>query len=227
MPDPDPAPLPDDLPHDQPLDQPDDLLEALRARWPLTGADALCEELLAAWDRPGYHDLRHLAEVLARLEELAAAEVVPPREEVLLAAWFHDAVYDGERDAEERSAAWAERSLPAYVGEAVAAEVARLVRMTETHDPSPDDPAACALSDADLAVLAAPAGRYAAYVAGVREEYAHLDEDTFRHGRAQVLDSLAERPALFRTDHARTRWEAAARANLAAELTDLRGAAAG
>lgn len=204
-----------------------DLAEQLRSRWPLTGAEDLREELLAAWDRPGYHDLRHLAEVLARVEELASAGVGFGREQVLLAAWFHDAVYDGERDAEERSAAWAERSLPSYVGEAAAAEVARLVRMTETHDPAPEDPGACVLSDADLAVLASSEGRYAAYVAGVREEYAHLDEQTFRRGRAQVLASLAERPALFRTDHARDRWEAAARANLAAELTALQGVEVG
>lgn len=231
MPDPDRS-----VPRDDTSDDPDalvppgsDLIQLLRSRWPLAGAEDLREELLAAWDRPGYHDLRHLAEVLARVEELAAAEVGFGREQVLLAAWFHDAVYDGERDAEERSAAWAEQSLPSYVGEAAAAEVARLVRMTETHDPAPDDPGGCVLSDADLAVLAAGQDRYAAYVAGVREEYAHLDEETFRRGRAQVLASLAERSALFRTDHARDRWEAAARANLAAELAALGdvGAAAG
>lgn len=231
MPDPDRS-----VPRDDTSDDPDalvppgsDLIQLLRSRWPLAGAEDLREELLAAWDRPGYHDLRHLAEVLARIEELAAAGVGFGREQVLLAAWFHDAVYDGERDAEERSAAWAEQSLPSYVGEAAAAEVARLVRMTETHDPAPDDPEGCVLSDADLAVLAAGQDRYAAYVAGVREEYAHLDEETFRRGRAQVLASLAERSALFRTDHARDRWEAAARANLAAELAALGdvGAAAG
>ena len=83
------------------------------------------------------------------------------------------------------------------------------------------------LSDADLAVLAAPPDRYASYVAGVREEYAHLDEETFRRGRAQVLASFAERPALFSTDHARDRWEAAARANLASELAGLGGVVAG
>ena len=231
MPDPDRS-----VPRDDTSDDPDalvppgsDLIQLLRSRWPLAGAEDLREELLAAWDRPGYHDLRHLAEVLARIEELAAAGGGFGREQVLLAAWFHDAVYDGERDAEERSAAWAEQSLPSYVGEAAAAEVARLVRMTETHDPAPDDPGGCVLSDADLAVLAAGQDRYAAYVAGVREEYAHLDEETFRRGRAQVLASLAERSALFRTDHARDRWEAAARANLAAELAALGdvGAAAG
>ena len=193
-----------------------------RPHWPLEAAHPLREELVAAWDRPGYHDLVHLTEVLDRLAELAAAGVAFPRVPVLLAAWFHDAVYDGERDAEERSATWAERSLPAYVGEATAAEVARLVRMTESHAPDDDDPAGCALSDADLAILAAPSERYAAYVAAVREEYAHLDDDTFRLGRTQVLESLAAKPTLFHTAHARAHWEAPARANLSAELAGLR-----
>ena len=194
----------------------------LRDHWPLEGAEALREELVAAWDRPGYHDLVHLEEVLARLAELAGT-VDFPRVPVLLAAWFHDAVYDGERDAEERSAAWAERALPPYVGEATAAEVARLVRMTESHAPDPADVAGCVLSDADLAILAAPAERYAAYVAAVRQEYAHLDDATFRLGRAQVLESLAAKPTLFHTAHAREHWEAPARANLSQELASLRG----
>ena len=70
----------------------------------------------------GYHDLRHLAEVCARLEELAAGGAAYDRDAVLLAAWFHDAVYDGERDAEERSAAWAEDALtrPACPADVVA-----------------------------------------------------------------------------------------------------------
>ena len=94
--------------------------------------------------------------------------------------------------------------------------------MTETHEPAEDDVAGCALSDADLAILAAPATRYAAYVRSVREEYAHLDEDAFALGRAQVLEHLAEKPTLFHTEPARAAWESAARANLASELGDLR-----
>jgi predicted metal-dependent HD superfamily phosphohydrolase len=189
--------------------------------WPLEGAASLRAELVAAWDRPGYHDLVHLGEVLDRLAELGGA-VDYPRVPVLLAAWFHDAVYDGERDAEERSAVWAEQVLPAYVDQATATEVARLVRVTETHDPADDDVSGCVLSDADLAILAAPAGRYAAYTAAVRQEYAHLDDATFRRGRAQVLESLAAKPTLFHTAHARAHWEAPARANLSAELAVLR-----
>ena len=76
---------------------------------------------------------------------------------MLLAAWFHDAIYDGERDAEERSATWAEDALPAHADPATVAETARLVRLTETHRPADDDANGCALSDADLGILAAPA----------------------------------------------------------------------
>ncbi len=49
--------------------------------------------------------------MLGRLEELAGAGVDFDLVPVRLAAWFHDGIYDGERDAEERSATWAETVL--------------------------------------------------------------------------------------------------------------------
>lgn len=193
----------------------------LPERWPLPDAPELRDDLLAAYGDPvrSYHDQRHLVEVLDRLDELADAATA--RLPVQLAAWFHDAVYDGERDAEERSASWAERALEGLVADDVRAEVARLVRMTETHQPADDDANGCALSDADLAILAAPPRRYEEYVAAVRLEYPHLDDETFRAGRAQVLESLADKPHLFHTPHARERWEEIARANLERELVLL------
>ncbi len=96
--------------------------------------------------------------------------------------------------------------------------MARLVRLTATHRPADDDANGCALSDADLAILAAPAERYAAYVADVRREYAAVPDDAFRAGRAAILRDLLAKPHLFHTAHAREHWEAAARANLAREL---------
>ncbi|HWJ68050.1 MAG TPA: hypothetical protein VNT31_15355 [Nocardioides sp.] len=191
--------------------------------WPLTGADELRAELLAAHADPGrgHHGTRHLADVLARLDELAAAGTRFDRVPVQLAAWFHDAVYDGERDAEERSAAWAEHALAELVDAATVAEVARLVRLTEHHRPEPGDANGSALSDADLSILAAPAERYAEYVAAVRKEYAHLPDDVFDEGRASVLRDLAAKPVLFNTDHGAAAWEARARVNLARELEQL------
>jgi predicted metal-dependent HD superfamily phosphohydrolase len=195
----------------------------LPQHWPLPQAAPLRDELAAAYADPSrhYHDTRHLTEVLARLDELAAAGTRFEVEPVRLAAWFHDAVYDGERDAEERSAAWAEDALAELCPAALAAEVARLVRLTETHTPAPDDHNGCALSDADLAILAAPAARYHEYAAAVRAEYAHITDAEFRLGRAEVLRGLLAKPTLFHTDYARAQWERPARANLERELAAL------
>ena len=121
---------------------------SLADRWPLPDQTDLRDELLAAWDRPGYHNLLHLTEVLDRLDQLSEAGVEGDRTTVALAAWFHDAVYAGGPDDEERSAQWAERALPP----AYAEEVSRLVRMTEHHRPAQDDASGCALSDADEAL---------------------------------------------------------------------------
>ena len=189
--------------------------EGLPQRWPLPDRVEVRDALLAAYGSEGrsYHDQRHLEEVLDRLAELGCDEVV-----VLLAAWFHDAVYDGRPGDEQRSAQWAERALPPEL----AGEVARLVRVTEDHDPADEDLAGQLLCDADLAVLASSPDRYAAYAADVREEYAHVSDRDFVAGRGAILEELLARPSLFRTDTARRLWEETARANVAAELERLR-----
>jgi predicted metal-dependent HD superfamily phosphohydrolase len=189
-------------------------------RWPLADRYDVRDELAAAYadqDR-GYHDTLHLTEVLDRLDELTGAGVSFDATVAALAAWFHDAIYDGERDAEERSAVWAEEAL---TGTAYAGEVARLVRLTETHDPGPDDLAGRALCDADLAILAAPRDRYDAYLAGVRRDYAHISDADFATGRAAVLHDLAGRDQLFHTAYGREHWEPMARANLERERGGL------
>jgi predicted metal-dependent HD superfamily phosphohydrolase len=189
-------------------------------RWPLADRHDVRDEHAAAYADPGrgYHDTLHLTEVLDRLDELTGAGVSFDATLAALAAWFHDAVYDGERDAEERSAVWAEEALS---GTAYAEEVARLVRLTETHDPGPDDLAGQALCDADLAILAAPRARYDDYVAGVRRDHAHISDADFVAGRAAVLHDLAGRDRLFHTAYGREHWEPAARANLERERSSL------
>jgi len=188
--------------------------------WPLSGYDEVRGMLLAAYADPGrgYHDLRHLAEVLEHVEELLAGGQPADRDAVLLAAWFHDAVYRGDGQDEERSAALAEEQLAGYPR---VAEVARLVRLTATHRPEDGDADGQVLCDADLAILAAGPERYREYVAGVRREYPHVSEPDFAAGRAAVLRGLLAKPTLFHTQAARERWEERARANVARELEQL------
>lgn len=180
--------------------------------------------LLGRWAEPHrrYHDLVHLAAVLDGIDLLAdhAADVHAVR----LAAWYHDAVYQGTPADEEQSARLAESDLSTLgLPGGLIAEVARLVRLTARHDPAPGDRNGETLCDADLAVLAGDAGAYRRYTAAIRAEFAHVPDDQFRAGRATILIQLLALPSLFSTPAGRQRWEAAARANLEAELRELTG----
>ncbi|MFD4611122.1 MULTISPECIES: hypothetical protein [unclassified Streptomyces] len=209
-------------------------LDALRFRWtralegargPGGGPDPVpyADNLLARWQEPQrhYHTVTHLAAVLDRVDVLERHADDP--DAVRLAAWFHDAVYLPERsENEERSARLAERALPeAGVPAERTTEVARLVRLTVTHDPADDDRDGQVLCDADLAILAASPSAYAAYAAGVREEYHFVPNDAFREGRASVLRQLLALPRLFRTPYGAEHWEATARYNVTSELEML------
>jgi len=211
------------------MDLLDGWVRACHARGATGDVAPVGARLLAAYGAPErvYHDVRHLQEVLTGIDELAAAAADPDL--VRLAGWFHDAVYTvdaeaGHDTAEEASAALAERDLAAIaVPAGDRQEVARLVRLTATHAPQDGDSNGAVLCDADLAVLARDADGYAAYAAGVRREYAAVPEPAFRAGRAAILRALMAAPTLFRTEPAQQRWEARARANVAAELAALDG----
>jgi predicted metal-dependent HD superfamily phosphohydrolase len=172
-----------------------------------------------------YHDQRHIDTVLARVDELVAAEDLSDDQRAVLrlAAWFHDAVYDTTSgDNEELSAQLAEQTLLALeAGPGVADEVGRLVRLTAGHVVEADDVAGAVLCDADLSILAARPDRYDAYRRQVRAEYQHVPDDAFRTGRAAVLRRLLARDPLYATVAARARGEQAARANLEHELATL------
>ena len=196
------------------------LVHPLLMRWDalLPGARPVGAELLNRWGEPHrrYHDRRHLLAVLEAVELLSAGPAPRP---VLLAAWFHDAVYRGAADDEERSAALAANLLAeAGCPGAEIREVARLVRLTAGHRPGPGDTAGGLLCDADLSVLGRSPEAYRRYVADVRREYPHLDDAAFAAGRRRVVQRLLDLEPLFSTAAARSRWEEQARSNLRAEL---------
>jgi predicted metal-dependent HD superfamily phosphohydrolase len=146
---------------------------------------------------------------------------------VRLAAWYHDIAYEPERtDNEQVSAARARAGLRGLVPDARIDEVERLVLLTAGHDPAPDDVNGAVLCDADLAVLAGPPDAYATYASAIREEYGHLSDAEFTHGRIAVLERLLALSTLYRTPEAARQWADRAAANLTAELTLLRARAA-
>ncbi|WP_248763768.1 DUF4031 domain-containing protein [Pseudarthrobacter sp. SSS035] len=191
-------------------------------RWEtiMPGHDALFLDLLDRWseDHRRYHGCTHLLAVLEAMD-LLTDPADPPRT-VLLAAWFHDAVYRGVAglDEEESARLAEERLTDAGLPAAQVEEVARLVRLTSDHRPEPGDDDGALLCDADLSVLGGEPEPYARYVAAVREDYAHIGDADFAAGRAAVVRHLLELDPLFHSDRARELWLEAARRNLRGEL---------
>jgi predicted metal-dependent HD superfamily phosphohydrolase len=191
-------------------------------RWEaiMPGHDALFLDLLDRWseDHRRYHGCTHLLAVLEALD-LLADPADPPRT-VLLAAWFHDAVYRGiaGQDEEESARLAEERLADAGLPASDVEEVARLVRLTSDHRPESGDDDGALLCDADLSVLGGEPEPYARYVAAVREDYAHIGDADFAAGRAAVVRHLLELDPLFHSDRARELWLDAARRNLQGEL---------
>jgi predicted metal-dependent HD superfamily phosphohydrolase len=182
----------------------DDQKSELLARWDTTlpRQQELGENLIIRYNEPHrrYHTTKHLLHVLTMIDELADDHDIFL---VRLAAWFHDAVYAIRVGLEQEDLN----------------QIARLVRLTETHLPGPRDPEGELLCDADLAILASDPADYAAYVAAVRQEYAQVPEDQFLAGRLALLTELADRE-IFRTAKGR-QLTGAAQTNLNAEINTL------
>jgi len=195
---------------------------ALQYRWDtlLPHHGALGAELLARWNEPHrhYHSTTHLLAVLEALDLLGEGTV--PRA-VSLAAWFHDAVYAGAPGDEQASADLAQSSLNGAIAPAELEEVLRLILLTASHDPAPEDDGGTLLCDADLAILGAPPQEYARYVAGIRADYTHVDDADFNRGRSAVLRQLTALEPLFHTPQGRRLWAAQAKINMGAELAQL------
>ena len=184
--------------------------------------DAIGAQLHAAYasSHRHYHDLRHLCDVLGRVDQLhdEADDAVV----VKLAAWFHDAVYEGKPDDEAHSANLARRALTQLALPASTVdEVVRLVLLTASHEVEFGDRNGAVLCDADLAILAAEPTRYAQYAAGVRREWSHLDDATFCAGRREVLQRLLNARRLFTTNLGAASWEQQARINIDNELQSM------
>lgn len=187
------------------------------------------ERLLGRYREPHrrYHTTEHVVWVVRHVNQIASTDIdgnVPDDlPAVLLAALYHDAVYDptATKAGNEIASAALAGACAASFGwsDERSSHVERLVFATADH--SVFDVDSAVLIDADLAVLGGEPGVYAAYVRGVRDEYAHVPNDTWRSGRAAVLEGFLQRDAIFTTPFMHAQREARARANLTAELTTL------
>jgi predicted metal-dependent HD superfamily phosphohydrolase len=174
-----------------------------------------------------YHTLAHVQECLADLDAIRAAEPSLLREgrwaAVEVALWFHDAIYaPGAADNEDRSAALLEAAARHRLRPPTVAEIRRLILGTKAHAPT-RDAALRVLLDCDLAPLGRRRGTFRRDSEAIRLEQGASADDRYRAARRAGLEAWSRRSMLFQLRFMRRRYEAQARANLAAAIEQGEG----
>jgi predicted metal-dependent HD superfamily phosphohydrolase len=195
----------------------DDLADRLSFDCPRS----LLARLRARYQEPHrrYHTWAHvLACVDARHRITQAA--MP---DVDLALLFHDAIYEPfATDNEAKSAALlVEEGRRAWLDDRTLVRAAALVRATKHDGGAPETLEGCIVVDSDLSILGSDPETFDRYEAGVREEYAAIDDGVFASGRGRILRPLLARPSIFWTAPGQSLWEGRAQANLRASLAKL------
>jgi predicted metal-dependent HD superfamily phosphohydrolase len=141
-----------------------------------------------------------------------------------LALWYHDAVYEPQKhDCEERSAELLSEDAASMISRDRALAAAACIRATAyLADVEPSGPAAELVVDVDRSILGRDPIRFMEFEYGVAEEYASTPSTRYFLERGRFLAALLASPSVFHTSCFRERFEARARANLAALLSSRR-----
>ena len=163
-----------------------------------------------------YHNAEHIADCLREFNTLNHPE---SRNEIELALWLHDVIYDPTKsDNEEQSAGFtAGLNLPSNFTETVQSLV-----LATRHNAVPTDTASQIVVDIDLAILGQPRERFWRYETQIRQEYSFVPEPIFRSKRAEILEAFLKRDRIYQTHTLHNRYEKKARENLAESIRRLR-----
>lgn len=205
-------------------------VKAIGATQPPEAIGSAGELLIERWSTPDrrFHNLRHLIDMLARVDELAEESHDP--DIMRVACWYHGCVFSSDVEEvirgnggedETASAAFAEADLRHLgVPMETVKRVCSLIVNLKRHMLADDDIDAQALIDADLGILAVDPQTYTEYVRLLREEYSHIPVGEYLSGRLTIVSRLLDRDHLFHSPLGQ-RWEHPARENLAAEQRRL------
>jgi predicted metal-dependent HD superfamily phosphohydrolase len=192
----------------------------------IVDAAALFAELNVAYSEPQrhYHNASHIVDCLRQLDT-ARGEAESP-DEIEVALWFHDAIYDPQaKENEARSAAWAVEAMEAAgIAPNAIERVAEMILATR-HDVEPQTRDGELMLDIDLSILGREPEEFAVYERAIREEYSWVPIEQYHSARTAILERFFARPAIYRTAKFRMQFEFQARRNLEQSIAMLRGEA--
>jgi predicted metal-dependent HD superfamily phosphohydrolase len=194
--------------------------------WKAAGADRPADHqfqsLVKYYSEPHrkYHTIQHIMECLDIFEKVA--DLADHPEEVEIALWFHDVVYNTDRNTNEHDSA--SRAYLAALSHGLLPEQAQRIHnlvMATKHDSTPTTTDAKLIVDVDLAILGTNPERYDEYESQVREEYSWVPDDVFWTKRKEVLKAFADREFIYDTPQFRVSFEKQARENIARSLLHI------
>lgn len=179
-------------------------------------------ELIAAHAQPhrAYHTLDHIAACLRHLD-IVQHNLRNP-EEVEMALWFHDAVYDpfsasNEEDSAEWAADWLQdrgAAKPVFI------RIADHILATKSHH-TPESLDGQYMLDIDLSILGTSPAIYDEFEVNIRREYKRVPAFIFRKKRKAILEGFLARDQIYATPYFHEKLETAARVNLLRAVSQL------
>lgn len=182
----------------------------------------LWNQIQTCYSTPGryYHNLSHLEYMLekAQLHKTGLLD----QDTVILSIFYHDLVYDPQRnDNEQNSAIIAGKALASLgLPEDQILKCQNQVLATKYHD-IPGDHDTNYLIDFDLAILGDSPGNYRKYSKNIRKEYYMFNDRLYKKGRSKVISHFIGKERIFNTRWFYDNYELQARENLKTELENL------
>lgn len=135
--------------------------------------------------------------------------------EIKIAIWFHDIIYDSTKsDNEERSAELAYRlMIESKIDERVAKKVKKLILATK-HNGGEKTTDEKIITDLDLAVLGLDKKTFDEYSELLHKESGFKSEKEYWKSRKKVLERFLNQKKLFKLDYFKKRYEKQAEKNL-------------
>ncbi len=205
-----------------------DMLDRWRKLWGRLGSTKnmapLFHKLCQAYgeQQRAYHDFSHIRRCLDEFE--CVKDRLGHPDEVELAIWFHDIIYDPISSTnEEDSAEYATLEMKnAAIGEDSTRMVADFILATR-HNGAVNGPDARYLVDIDIATLGSAPEIYRKYENDIRKEHKWVPESIYREKRKERLMSFLINDQIYHTDFFRSKYGQMAKMNLEAALRGLYG----